>query len=112
MQHPKPCFACPEPCRRDGWTPRRQLAFLETLARTRSVSAAAKSAGMSREGAYRLRRREGGGLFAAAWDRAMGSDRETRTRAEIVEGHTRLIARACGAEGAHLRLGQKAPSNS
>ena len=64
MQHAKP--------RSDGWTPARQLAFLETLARTRSVSAAAKSVGMSREGAYRLR--ADAGLFAAAWDRAMGAD--------------------------------------
>lgn len=104
MQHPKPRF--------DGWTPRRQLAFLDTLARTRNVSAAAKSVGMSREGAYRLRRREGAGLFAAAWDRAMGADRAALTRAEIVEGHTRLIARACGPEGANLRLRLTAPSNS
>ncbi len=104
MQHAKP--------RADGWTPARQLAFLETLARTRSVSAAAKSVGMSREGAYRLRRRADAGLFAAAWDRAMGADRVTLTRAEIDQGHRRLIARDCGAEGANLRLRLAAPSNS
>ena len=104
MQPTKPRF--------DGWTPKRQLAFLETLARTRSVSAAAKSVGMSREGAYRLRRRAGAGLFAAAWDRAMGAGRVTLTRAEVVEGHTRLIARACGTEGANLRLRLAAPSTS
>jgi hypothetical protein len=96
----------------DGWTPDRQLVFLETLARTRSVSAASISAGMSRESAYRLRRRAGAGLFAAAWDRAMGVDRVTLTRAQIVEGHTRLIARACGTEGANLRLRLAEPSNS
>lgn len=53
------------------WTPERQLTFLDTLARTRSVTRAAASAGMSRESAYRLRRRPAGGLFAAAWDRVM-----------------------------------------
>ena len=88
----------PAKSRSDGWTADRQLVFLETLAVTRSVSVAAKSAGMSRESAYRLRRRPGAGLFAAAWDRAMGADRVTLTRAQIVEGHTRLVARACGTE--------------
>jgi hypothetical protein len=57
--------------RRDGWTPERQLRFLDTLARTRSVTRAARAAGMSRESAYRLRRRKDGALFAAAWDRAL-----------------------------------------
>ena len=53
------------------WTPQRQLAFLDTLAQTRSITRAAASAGMSRESAYRLRRRPAGALFAAAWDRVM-----------------------------------------
>lgn len=104
MQQAKP--------RSDGWTPARQLAFLETLARTRSVSLAAKSAGMSREGAYRLRRRAGAALFAAAWDRALGADRVTFTRAEIDDGHIRLIARACGTEGGRLRIRPRSASNS
>jgi len=62
--------------RGDGWTPRRQLDFLDGLARTRSVTRAARAAGMSRESAYRLRRRPSAALFAAAWDR-------------ILKGHTR-----------------------
>jgi hypothetical protein len=97
--HPaKTRFASPLPSRRDGWTASRQLDFLEMLARTRSVSAAARSVGMSRQSAYRLRRRDPGGPFAAAWDRAMGAGRVTLTRAEVDEGHRRLIARACGPE--------------
>jgi len=59
--------------RRDGWTAQRQLRFLDTLARTRSVTCAAAAAGMSRKSAYRLRSRKDGALFAAAWDRAMES---------------------------------------
>lgn len=59
--------------RRDGWTPERQLRFLDALARTRSVTRAARAAGMSRESAYRLRTRKEGALFAAAWDRALES---------------------------------------
>ena len=64
----------PKPCRRarsDGWTPERQLRFLDALASTRRVADAAASAGMSREGAYRFRERRDGALFAALWDRVL-----------------------------------------
>ena len=72
-QHPTPNIrrACPEQCRRDGWTAERQLRFLDALSRTRSVTRAAKVAGMSRESAYRFRARRDGALFAAAWDRIL-----------------------------------------
>lgn len=93
----------PAKSRFDGWTPARQLAFLETLARTRSVSAAARAVGMSREGAYRLRRRPDAGLFAAAWDRAMGADRVGLTREEVDQGHRRVIARGWAVESADIR---------
>jgi hypothetical protein len=55
----------------DGWTPERQLRFLDTLVATRSVVKAAAAAGMSRESAYRLRNRREGALFAALWDQAL-----------------------------------------
>jgi hypothetical protein len=42
------------------------------LAETRCVRTAARRVGMSRETAYRLRRKPGAGSFAAAWDAAMG----------------------------------------
>lgn len=57
--------------RADGWTAKRQLLFLDTLARTRSVSKAAAASGKSRESAYRLRERRDGALFAALWDEAL-----------------------------------------
>lgn len=56
--------------RDDGWTPARQRGFLEALANCGSVSAAARSVGMSRESAYALRRRAGARGFAQAWDAA------------------------------------------
>ena len=56
--------------RRDGWTAERQLHLLDALASTRNVRAAAAAAGMSREGAHRLRNRCEGSLFALLWDRA------------------------------------------
>jgi hypothetical protein len=68
MEQPRP-----QRFRRDGWTPARQLAFIDALARTGSITRAARAAGMSRESAYRFRRRDPRGLFAAAWDRALES---------------------------------------
>ena len=71
--------------RRDGWTPERQLQFLDALASTRSVATAAASAGMSREGAHRLRNRSEGTLFALLWDRALAPD------ARAGEAHTEML---------------------
>jgi len=56
--------------RADGWTPRKQAQFLETLASTHSVSAAAREVGMSRQSAYQLRARLRGQPFDLAWDAA------------------------------------------
>ncbi|WP_195908559.1 hypothetical protein [Novosphingobium sp. Gsoil 351] len=58
--------------RKDGWTARRQAAFLAALAITGSVCEAARRVSMARETAYRLRRREGAESFAAAWDAIAG----------------------------------------
>ncbi|MBV9930442.1 MAG: hypothetical protein JO013_05815 [Alphaproteobacteria bacterium] len=52
--------------RHDGWTPERQRLFIHALALCGSVTLASLAAGMSRETAYRLRRRRGGESFAAA----------------------------------------------
>lgn len=56
--------------RYDGWTEEKQRRFIEVLADTGLVSAAAKAVGMSREGANRLRRSPHGAAFARAWDAA------------------------------------------
>lgn len=58
--------------RADGWTPKRQAAFLAQLALTRSVREAARRVGMARETAYRLRQKPGATSFAEAWDRILG----------------------------------------
>ena len=71
IRNPKPRRACPERSRRDGWTAERQLRFLDALAQTRCVGKAARAAGMSREGAYRLLARNPHSLFAALWDRVL-----------------------------------------
>lgn len=64
----------PAPCaRRDGWTALRQGEFVGWLAQTGCVTEAAARVGVSRESAYRLRRREGSEGFAAAWDFALAA---------------------------------------
>ena len=57
--------------RHDGWTPKRQQAFIAALAETGSVSLAAKAVNMAPEGAYQLRRRPGADEFREAWDAAL-----------------------------------------
>ncbi|NVE93853.1 hypothetical protein [Altererythrobacter lutimaris] len=57
--------------RHDGWTAARQRAFIEALADTGSVKAAARAVDMSAEGAYHLRRQPGAGPFRAAWQKAL-----------------------------------------
>ena len=55
--------------RHDGWTAERRTRFLDHLANDGSITAACARVGMSREAAYRLRRREA--LFARTWDAAL-----------------------------------------
>lgn len=57
--------------RRDGWTPAGLRAFLDALAATASVCAASRTAGISRQSAYRLRSSPEGAAFAQAWDAAL-----------------------------------------
>ena len=61
--------------RRDGWTPARRTTFLAMLEGGATVAAAAAHVGMSREGAYRLRRRADPD-FVAAWDAAADAPRD------------------------------------
>lgn len=57
--------------RTDGWSEARQCGFLAALYVTGSVAGAARSVGMTRTSAYRLRARKGGESFAAMWDRVL-----------------------------------------
>ncbi|MET3722367.1 hypothetical protein [Sphingomonas trueperi] len=67
----------PRKHRVDGWTPERQRAFIAALAVTGSVTAAARSINMAKEGAYMLRLHPEGAGFRAAWEAALtaGLDR-------------------------------------
>jgi hypothetical protein len=69
---PLPAFTpVPRKYRYDGWTAPRQRAFIEALADTGSVKAAANRINMSTEGAYYLRRQPGAEGFRAAWEAAL-----------------------------------------
>jgi hypothetical protein len=72
-----PCEATPAPPlppvhvrKGDRWNKSRMVDFLRQLAATHSVSAAARSVGMSRNSAYRLRNRLKGQPFDIAWEAA------------------------------------------
>jgi len=58
--------------RRSGeWTQGRAVTFIVTLAAARSVTLAARAAGMSRKAAYALRSRDP--AFASAWNAAIAA---------------------------------------
>ena len=59
-------------CHTARWTDACQAHFLGWLAETGSVSAACARVKMSRNGAYKLRKKPGAESFAAAWDAALG----------------------------------------
>jgi hypothetical protein len=69
MDKPEPPRAT-RPPRPDNWNKVKMAGFLRELAATHSVAAAAKSVGMSRQSAYRLRARLKGEPFDIAWETA------------------------------------------
>jgi hypothetical protein len=73
--------------RADGWTPVRQAAFLGVLVETSCVATAARTVGMSRESAYRLREKPGAESFAAAWDRVLETQHESRMSTHDILWH-------------------------
>lgn len=99
---PVPTFIpVPVRARSDGWTAERQCAFIAALARTGCVGSAAEAAGMSRETAYRLRRRKGAESFAAAWDSILAA--RPRGSSSLALIWHRLV-RKHGGKGAVRRL--------
>lgn len=70
---PLPAFTpVPRQCNRhDGWTAERQHGFIQALADTGSVKAAARRVNMTPEGAYLLRRHPDAASFRKAWEAAL-----------------------------------------
>ena len=67
------CADAKRKARPHEWTPARMAAFLEALGETQSVSRAARSVGMGRQSAYKLKKRMAGKPFAAEWDEALAA---------------------------------------
>jgi hypothetical protein len=65
--------------RHDGWTPARRRQFVEALAAGRCVRHACTGVGLSREAAYKLRRRDP--MFAQEWQTALRTAREDAAEA-------------------------------
>jgi hypothetical protein len=86
----------------NGWTPDRQQRFLDHLAATANVTAAAKAVGMSKQSAYWLRRQPHSGKFARAWDDALvdrdrwiedlAMDRVLNGEEEVIERDGQTVA--------------------
>lgn len=57
--------------RQDGWTPARQVAFVEALGECGCVDEACRRVGMGTSSAYALRRRPEANSFRMAWDAAL-----------------------------------------
>lgn len=79
MDNDTPFPFTPAPSRRarhDGWTPLRQVQFIEALAVMANVEAACRAVGLSPSSAYALRKKPGAESFAAAWDDALFAGRQ------------------------------------
>ena len=83
MTHQNLPIAAPSRNSEYRWTAPKMVAFLRALAEAGDVARAAKSVGMSRQSAYRLRARLGDGQFGRAWNMAqrMGVEARWRERA-------------------------------
>ena len=89
----------------DGWTPARQLHFIEQLAVIKSVTRACKAVGMSSVTAYALRKKPGAESFAAAWDVTLTfvPDPDRRRSPSAVQRLARLAARRKANEAPNAR---------
>lgn len=61
----------PRRYRHDGWTPERQVAFIDALADTGCVDRAARMVNMAQANCYALRRAPGAESFRRAWEAAL-----------------------------------------
>ena len=96
--------------RRDGWTAARRRQFLDGLAAGLDVRRACARVGLSRQAAYKLRRRDAG--FARAWgeaQRAALAAEERRFR-DLVAAHLPWTLSALSGE-CELRPGEASPRN-
>lgn len=86
------------------WTKPKVLAFLRALARCGKVAEAARSVGMSREAAFRLKRRLADPVFQNMWALAIRTGLAVRAEAREEARMARSVWGEAGLAGlAHLR---------
>jgi len=85
--------------RHDGWSRAKQARFLRELAATHCVSAAARSVGMGRQSAYKLRNRLRGEPFDIAWQCAFRRQYDALAEAALERALT-------GVEVPHFHKGE------
>ena len=78
-----PSPLAPRPNADYHWTAPKALAFLDALAKSGSIAAAARTVGMSRQSAYRLRPRLERGPLAGGWELALRAGKLRRRRARL-----------------------------
>jgi hypothetical protein len=78
MNFPTAAIATHPAQRRDGWTSERRAMFLECLCEKPDIARACARVGLSRQAAYKLRRRDP--VFALAWDVALQVAHDARVR--------------------------------
>ena len=71
QSRPRQFRPAPVKRRHDGWSPDRQIAFIEALAECGCIDEACKRVGMGRSSAYALRARPDAIAFRLAWDAAL-----------------------------------------
>jgi len=79
----------PPATRHDGWTPERRQEFLAALAAGLDVSRACARVGLSREAAYKLRRRDP--AFAGEWHDALRTARDAGVEAFLASLPDRIL---------------------
>lgn len=83
----------PKP-RHDGWTRERRRRFLEFLAAGRDISLACRGTGLSRQAAYKLRRRDP--AFAREWGAALQRARDASANAFLAMLPEKLLRTLSG----------------
>jgi hypothetical protein len=85
--------------RHDGWTPEREVGFLQHFADHGLVTEAARAVGMGLSGAYARRRSEAGTAFDLGWQAALFLARQCVTdqlMTRAIEGEERITIREEG----------------
>jgi len=97
MELPDLAIATHPAQRRDGWTSERRAMFLECLCEKADIRRACARVGLSRQAAYKLRRRDP--VFALAWDVALQVAHDAKVRRMVDALPKRTLWTLSGSSG-------------